>query len=151
MIAQKQPTQHSLPLHTRRPSMPQKIQLSEAQKRKISKESSERNAAVLAKTKHLTEFFSASVVENIEATNKDPVPLPDDVSSEDTPAFPSTSAENKKNIPDQDSKGDESPQPHSTDTCVTWTVKLHHVTQTQPGGFLSEKSLCPFGQLPPCR
>lgn len=61
--------------------------------------------------------FSLLLQWKTEATNEEPVPLPD-ISSEDPPAFPSTSAENKQNIPNQDSKGDESPQPHPTDICV---------------------------------
>jgi len=73
--------------------MPPKIQSSGAQKRKISKESNERNTVVLVKTKRLTEYFSASLLENIEVNNEEPVP--DDVSSEEPPAFPSTSAENE--------------------------------------------------------
>ena len=77
--------------------MPRKIQLSAAQKRNISKESSERNAAL--------------IVENIEANN--------DFSFEEPPVFPSASAENENDISiNQDSEGDESPHPHSTDTSV---------------------------------
>ena len=63
-----------------------------------------------------TELFSASVVENIEVNNEEPVP--DDVSSEEPPAFPSTSAENENNISNQDSEYVESPYLHSTDTSV---------------------------------
>ena len=93
-----------------------KIQPSGAQKRKISQESNERSAAVLAKTKRLTEFFSASLVENIEVNNEERVP--DDVSSEEPPAFPSTSAENENNISNQDSEYVESPYLHSRDSSV---------------------------------
>ena len=75
--------------------MPRKIQLPEAQKRKISNESSEINAT--------------SVMENIKVNND---------ASEEPPAFASTSAEIENNISKQVSEGEESPHPHSTNTSV---------------------------------
>ncbi|CAI9737680.1 Hypothetical predicted protein [Octopus vulgaris] len=97
------------------PRVPQKIQLSGSQKRKISEEKSEENAAVLTKTR-LTESFFALKKENSEANDEESVP---DVPFEEPVTLPSTSAENTKNISPQNIEDKELSSPTVMDSITT--------------------------------